>query len=89
MVHEHDSFYRLRKERIDEMKKRDRLSMGWFSILLGSMFFLWACSQTLEPAISQESKKRESSMNIDTETSVPPIDTAVPSIFETASFGLG
>ena len=71
------------------MKKKEHLSMGWLSILLGAMLFIWACSQTIEPDISQESKPRESSMEIDIETSLPPIDTAAPSIFETASFGLG
>ena len=69
------------------MKKKDRLGNGWFCILLGSMFFLWTCSQAIEPASSHESKTRESSMSI--EKGLPPMDTAVPSKFETASFGLG
>jgi len=71
------------------MKKTDRTSSAWFYVLLGSIFFLGACSQTLEPAISQESKTEESSMSTDIEMNTPPIDTAAPSIFETASFGLG
>lgn len=69
------------------MKKKDRRYNGWFCILLASMSFLWACSQTIEPASSHESKIRESSMRI--EKGLPPMDTAVPSNYETASFGLG
>lgn len=69
------------------MKKKDPIGNGWFCILLGSMFFLWTCSQTMEPAVSQESKIKESSMSI--ELGVPPMDTAAPPNFETASFGMG
>ncbi|MFC1876965.1 hypothetical protein ACFL2E_06820 [Thermodesulfobacteriota bacterium] len=69
------------------MKKKDRLYNGWFYILLASMLFLWAYSQTIEPASSHESKTRESSMSI--EKGLPPMDTAAPSNYETASFGLG
>ena len=76
-------------ERLDVMKKRDRTSFGWLYILLGAMFFVWACSQTIEPAIGQESETRETSMSNGIERGKPPIDTAAPSIFETASFGLG
>jgi hypothetical protein len=72
---------------MNAMKKRDRLSIGWLNIFLGSMVFLWACSQNIEPAISQESTTRESSMSI--EKSMPLIDTTASSVFETASFGLG
>lgn len=72
------------------MRKRDCISIGrLYIILLGSMFLLWACSQTIEPATGQESKTRETSMINDNEKGKPPIDTAVPEIFETASFGLG
>ncbi len=71
------------------MKNRDRKHIVWIYIFLGSIFFLWACSQTIEPAISQESKTGESSMNTDIEKKTPSIDMAAPSIFETASFGLG
>jgi PBP1b-binding outer membrane lipoprotein LpoB len=71
------------------MKKRDHKQHIWLYILLGSIFFLWACSQTTAPAISQESITKESSMSTDIEKNMPPIDTAAPSIFETASFGLG
>ena len=70
------------------MKKRDRKRHVWLYILLGFIFFLWACSQTIEPAISQESKTKESSMSTDIEKT-PPIDMAAPTLFETASFGLG
>ncbi len=69
------------------MKKKDRLGNGWFCILLGSIFFLWTCSQPMEPAISQETKIKESSMNV--KKGVPPMDKAVPPNFETASFGMG
>ena len=69
------------------MKKKDPIGNGWFCILLGSIFFLWACSQTMEPAISQESKIKESSMSI--EKGVPSMDTAAPPNVETASFGMG
>jgi len=71
------------------MKKIDRKSIGWLYTLLGSMFFLWACSQTIELANGQESKTRETSMINGIEKGKPPIDTAAPEIFETASFGLG
>ena len=69
------------------MKKKDPIDNGWFCILLGSIFFIWTCSQTMDPAISQESKTKASSMSI--EKGVPPIDTAAPPNFETASFGMG
>ncbi len=69
------------------MKKNDRIDKGWYCILLGSMLFLWTCSQAIEPASSHESKTRESSMSI--EKSLPSMDTAAPSNYETASFGLG
>jgi hypothetical protein len=69
------------------MKKKDHLGNGWFCMLLGSMLFLWTCSQTIEPAISQESKIKEPFMSV--EMGLPAMDTAVPSKFETASFGLG
>jgi hypothetical protein len=72
---------------MNAMKKRDRMSIGWINTFLGSMVFLWACSQNIEPAISQESTTRESSMSI--EKSMPHIDTTAASVFETASFGLG
>jgi len=71
------------------MRKKDWISIGWVYSLLGSLFFLWACSQSIEPANGQESKTRESSMTNAIEKGKPHIDTAVPEIFETASFGLG
>lgn len=78
-----------RRRDCNVMKKRDHISIGWFYLLLGSMFLLWTCSQTIEPVIGQESKTREFSMSNGIEKGTPLIDTAVPSIFETASFGLG
>jgi len=75
------------KERMNAMKKKDRRYNGWFYILLASMLFLWGCSQTIEPASSHESIKKESSMHI--EKGLPPMDKAAPSNYETASFGLG
>ena len=69
------------------MKKIDHIGNGWFYILLGSMFFLWTCSQAIKPASSHESKTRESSMS--DEKGLPSMDTAAPSKYETASFGLG
>ncbi|MDX2446321.1 MAG: hypothetical protein QNK29_03885 [Desulfobacterales bacterium] len=71
------------------MRNREGIRIGWLNLILGSMVFLWACSQTIEPANSQGSTTKETSMSNVHEKGRPPIDTAVPEIFETASFGLG
>jgi hypothetical protein len=76
------------------MKKRSRgIIIGCLS-LLGMMSFLLNGSLTRETQANRTQKTKEGSMSlaykIETELSkIPPIDAAAPSIFETASFGLG
>ena len=76
------------------MKKKCCTTRIWCLFFLGMLSFLWACSPAMDSQASHESKKTEGTMNLahKMETDVPeipPIDAKVPSIFETASFGLG
>ena len=75
------------RKRVNGMKKRDYERNGWFYVLLGSVLFLGACSQAMEPATSHESTKKEFSMSV--ESDLPAIDSIATPIVETASFGLG
>ncbi len=61
-------------------------------ILLTMLALLPACSQNREPAGQTEAKggRMNAGVQIDrAAVSVPPIDTAAPDEFETATFGLG
>ena len=69
------------------MIKSNDIHIKWFLILLGFMLFLGVSSQAMESEIQNKSNTIEPSMNI--EKKIPPMDTAAPSKFETASFGLG
>ena len=76
------------------MKKRSCANIIRCLFLLGVMSFLSGCSQTMAMQAKHDSKTKERSMSLayKTETEspvIPPIDAAAPSIFETASFGLG
>jgi len=56
------------------------------------MSFLIGCSPTKATQDNQALKTKEGSMSLAYKTespTIPPIDAAVPSKFETASFGLG
>ena len=82
------------KERKIEMKKRSCANIIQCLVLLGVMWFLLSGSLTTETQANPTQKTKEGSMSlaykIETESSkIPLIDAAVPSIFETASFGLG
>ena len=76
------------------MKKRNGMDAIWCLFLMGGLFFLWACSPSMDTPASHESKKMEANMNlayqIETDPlTIPAIDAAAPAIVETASFGLG
>jgi len=70
---------------------------GYFNIirclfLWGVMSFLMGASLTTAKQANEGSKTKEGSMGLAYETgppAIPPIDAAVPTNFETASFGLG
>ena len=83
-----------RKERTIEMKKRSRANIIGCLFSFGVISFLLSGSLTTETQANRTQKTKEGSMSlaykIETESSkIPPIDAAAPSIFETASFGLG
>jgi hypothetical protein len=76
------------------MKKRCCTTGKWWLFFLGMLSFLGACSPTTDPQTNHEKKTMEASVNLayKTETdspAIPTIDEAAPSVFETASFGLG
>ena len=76
------------------MKKRNFAKTIGCLLLLGVMSFFMGVFPMAATQANQALKTREGSMSlaykIKTESSqIPPIDTAAPSIFETASFGLG
>ena len=76
------------------MKKRNFANTIGCLLLLGVMSFLMGVFPLTATQATQALKTREDSMSlaykIETESSkIPPMDTAAPSIFETASFGLG
>ena len=66
----------------------------WCLFFTGILSLLWAGSPMMDSQAGQESKTTEAAMNLalKTETDslvIPPIDAAAPTVFETASFGLG
>ncbi len=76
------------------MKKRCCTTGKWCLVLTGILSLLWAGSPMMDAQAGQESKKTEAAMNLALKTETnslanPPIDTAAPAVFETASFGLG
>jgi hypothetical protein len=76
------------------MKKRNCMGAIWCLCLLGMLAVSWACSPTMDSQPSHKSKTTEGNMNlaykIESEApTIPAIDAAAPSVFETASFGLG
>jgi hypothetical protein len=80
------------KERIIEMKKKSCANIIRCLLLLGVMSFLMGCSPTKASQENHASKTKEDSMNLAYKAespTIPPIDAAVPSKFETLSFGLG
>jgi len=76
------------------MKNRSCANIIRYLLLFGVMSFLTDCSPTIAIQANHASKKKESAMSLAYQTvtespAIPPIDAAAPSIFETASFGLG
>jgi len=76
------------------MKKRCCTGATWCLCLLSMLLVLWACSPTMDSRAGHESKKTEKDMNLaykiaPESPAIPAIDAAAPSVFETASFGLG
>ena len=65
-----------------------------YFLFLGVLAFPMACHQTPVAHTNSDSDKKERSMSVAHKTEpeaieIPPIDRAVPSAFETATFGLG
>ena len=55
---------------------------------------IWACTPDIQSIGNSDVSEREGSMNlekftVDMVSAIPPLDAAAPSVFETASFGLG
>lgn len=81
---------------IIETKKRESMMMRrlfWF-IAFSLAIFLGACSPNLETSINDEAMTKKDSGNSEngsaaSSLTIPPIDTAAPTIYETATFGLG
>jgi hypothetical protein len=74
------------------MKKRCGVSTIWFLSLFGIVSLLMTGSATASAQASHVSEAKKDSMGMTYKNEVaviPPIDAAVPAIFETASFGLG
>jgi len=80
-------------ERTIDMKKRGFSIIIGCLCLLGMVWGLLGASPTKTPSDSlSESKENDMHPAYKTETQeakIPPIDAAAPSVFETASFGLG
>jgi len=70
---------------------------NWYNIIqclffLGGMAFLLGCPSTTATQANNGAMAKEDSINPIAKyqsPAIPPIDAAVPSNFETASFGLG
>ena len=65
-----------------------------YAFLLGLIWIIVGCSQTLENQTTQTAQSKEDKMSLAYKTEnesyeIPPIDAAAPAHFETASFGLG
>ena len=61
-------------------------------ILIGNDIFFMGCAPTADAQANHASNLKEDSMSLAYKTehlAIPAIDAAVPSTFETASFGLG
>ena len=76
------------------MIKRCCTTGKWCLFFMGMVALLWTGSPTAGTQAGQESKTTEAAMNLALKTTtdrpaIPPIDAAVPAVFETASFGLG
>ena len=76
------------------MEKKGGANIIRCLLLLGILSFLSGGAQTLTAQTSHTSKTKAHSMSLANKTqpespAIPPIDVAAPSIFKTASFGLG
>jgi len=65
-----------------------------FAVLLSSILLLWSCTPNMESMGNTDSSPKEDSMSLDKQAvtytpAIPSLDAAAPSVFETASFGLG
>lgn len=75
-----------------QMKSRANLIKNF--LFIGLLLFSMGCNQAPLTQTSKASNQEEGSMSVayktDTDNrTIPPMDMAVPSIFETATFGLG
>ncbi len=76
------------------MRKRGRATILQSLFILIIMSAGWVVMQTHMPSMSDELKAEERTMNFENNTVlskpvIPVIDAVVPSVYETASFGLG
>ena len=74
------------------MKKRCGADSIRCLLLMGVVLFFLYCALTMTAQANHASKAKEGSMSLAYKTespAIPPIDAAAPSIYETASFGLG
>ncbi len=74
--------------------KRKNTRLSRYTFLWGSILVITVGCLMATMQVNQASETKESSVNIALKTKtelpgIPPIDEAVPSIIETASFGLG
>lgn len=74
------------------MKNKSSVNMALCLFLLGMITSFAGCNPTTATLADHDSGTKQGSMNLAYKTEspvIPPIDAAVPSKFETASFGLG
>ena len=76
------------------MKNRSVAYMIRCVCLLGVTFFLVGIGLVMDPQADPTTETKEAPMGLAHKieadaTQIPPIDAAAPSVFETASFGLG
>lgn len=76
------------------MQNRRRTLVVWSIIVLGTLGLGGSCSRSGEsrsshPPLAEESTMKIESQQVASPGTIPPIDTAAPHVFETATFGLG
>ena len=76
------------------MKNRGGTLVVWSIIVLGALGLGGSCSRSGEsrsshPPLAKESAMKIESQHVASPGTLPPIDTAAPHVFDTATFGLG
>jgi len=76
------------------MQNRSGTLVVWSMIILGALGLGGSCSRSGESGSSHTPLAEESAMKIEPQHvaspgTMPPIDTAAPHVFDTATFGLG